>query len=82
MQLIETEIVINASQEQVWSLLSNFDNSHLWTPFCSTLETSKVIGEPVEMTVHMTTGKKPIIQTEILSDFDPPSATGWKLNWG
>jgi len=82
MQIIETEIVIKASQERVWSILSDFDNYHLWNPFCSKLVTSKVIGDPVVMTVHLTAGKKPIIQTEILSDFDPPKATGWRLNWG
>ena len=81
MQISETEIVIKASREQVWLILSDFDNYHLWNPFCSKLETTKVIGDPVVMTVHMTTGKKPIIQTEILSDFDPPYAAGWKLNW-
>ena len=77
MQIIETEIEINASREKVWSVLSDFENYHHWNPFCTKLETTKVIGDPVVMTVHLTPGKKPIIQKEILSDYKSPVETGW-----
>lgn len=82
MQLIESEIIINAPLEQVWAVLADFPNYHRWNRFCSKLETSGIIGEPVLMTVHLKPDKSPILQREILSDFIPREEMGWRLNWG
>lgn len=79
---IETEISIDAPLEQVWKVLADFPNYHQWNGFCSRLETSGKIGEPVVMTIHMRVGKKPIIQQETLSDFVVEKEMGWRLNWG
>lgn len=81
MVIIETDITINAPLEQVWQVLADFPNYHQWNGFCSRLETSGKIGDPVIMTVHMRLGKKPIIQQEILSDFIQNKKMGWRLNW-
>lgn len=81
MQIIETEITINAPLAQVWEVLANFSNYHKWNGFCSKLETSGKIGEPVVMTIHMRKGKKPIIQQETLSDFVHEKEMGWRLDW-
>lgn len=45
MQTIVTEIIINASKEKVWEVLTNFNNYSNWNPFITSIE-----GEPKENT--------------------------------
>jgi uncharacterized protein YndB with AHSA1/START domain len=79
---ITSEIQINAPIEKVWSILEDFENYGKWNHFCPGVETTKRIGDPFIMTVHMKPGKKPIIQKEVFSDYEPPHVVGWSLDWG
>lgn len=82
MKKIIAESTINAPIDIVWDILEDFDNYHTWNDFCPKIETSKVVGDAFIMTVHMKPGKKPIIQKEIFSDYEPLRRVGWSLNWG
>jgi len=45
MQTIVTEIIINASKEKVWDVLTSFDSYSNWNPFIISIE-----GKPIENT--------------------------------
>lgn len=79
---LETEITIDAPIERVWSILEDFDRYPEWNRFCRKVETTKEIGDPFVMTIYMKPTSKPIIQTEIFSDYKPPNVVGWSLDWG
>ncbi len=82
MQSITAEITIQAPLEKVWNILEDFEHYHEWNYFCPKVQTTKVVGEPFVMTVYMKPGKKPIIQKEVFSDYEPRKAVGWSLDWG
>lgn len=82
MQTIQAEITIQANIHTVWQILEDFENYHTWNLFCPKIETTKKIGDPFIMTVYLSRGRKPIIQKEIFSDYEPPQKVGWSLNWG
>jgi hypothetical protein len=81
-QSITAEITIHANIETVWNILEDFDRYGEWNDFCPKVETTKKVGDPFVMTVYMHPGKKPIIQHEIFSDYEPPYKVGWALDWG
>ena len=81
-QSIIAETTIKASIEKVWDVLEDFENYHKWNHFCPKAETTKKVGDPFVMTVYLKKGKKPILQKEVFSDYEPPYAVGWSLDWG
>lgn len=48
---IETEIQINTAPEQVWTILTDFDNYPNWNPFITSLTGSVKVGNKI--TVHI-----------------------------
>ena len=68
-QTISTQITIQAPLEKVWQILDDFEQYHTWNEFCPKIESSKIIGEPLVMTVYMKPHKKPIRQKEIFSEY-------------
>lgn len=42
---IETEIMINASVETVWKVLTDFDNHPTWNPFIQSISGEKAVGK-------------------------------------
>lgn len=81
-KLIKTEITINAPQKKVWKILEDFESYGEWNRFCSKVETSKKIGEPIIMTIQWHPKSKAFLQKEFFSDYEAPNIVGWKLNWG
>jgi uncharacterized protein YndB with AHSA1/START domain len=81
-QSIIAEIEINAPISRVWEVLEDFEHYHKWNHFCPKAETTKKVGDPFIMTVYLTPGRKPILQKEVFSDYEPPYAVGWSLDWG
>jgi len=77
--LIESKISINAPIEQVWAVLSNFDNYHEWNPFTPKIEVKNEIGSMVGLHVRLNPkSNKTILQKETLLVWEE----GKRLEWG
>lgn len=66
---IKTEIVIQATPEKIWSILTDFENYPNWNPFINTIEGNATIGDKIKVSIHPPGGKKmtfrPIVITKI-----------------
>lgn len=49
---IHTEIVINASPEKVWAVLSNFKEYPNWNPFVNSLKGDMVVGKKITISIQ------------------------------
>jgi hypothetical protein len=81
MKQIETEIVINASPEKVWSVLTDFTSYPAWNPFIRSIEGEKRSGGRLRVSITPPGGGgmtfKPIVLT-----FDPQLQFRWKGKLG
>lgn len=48
MKTLETEIIINASAEKVWNILTDFEKFPEWNPFILSIEGKPEVGTPVK----------------------------------
>ena len=48
-KIIQTEILINASPEKVWSILTNFEEYPSWNPFVLSLTGEMVVGQKIKI---------------------------------
>ena len=48
MKRIETEILIEADPEKVWSILTDFENHPKWNPFIKAITGEKEIGKTAD----------------------------------
>ncbi|MEZ0006912.1 hypothetical protein ABH942_002290 [Flavobacterium sp. 28YEA47A] len=66
---IKTEIVIQATPEKIWSILTNFEDYPNWNPFVSSIEGTVDIGNKIKVRIHPPGGKemtfRPVIITKI-----------------
>jgi hypothetical protein len=49
---IHTEIIINASPEKVWAVLSNFKEYPNWNPFINTISGDMIVGKKIKIVVQ------------------------------
>jgi len=56
MRKLKTDIIINASSEQVWSVLSDHESYHEWNPFIKQISGPTQPGE--HFTVYLQSGSK------------------------
>lgn len=47
--IIKTEILINASPEKVWSILTNFEAYPSWNPFVLSLTGEMIVGQKIKI---------------------------------
>ena len=52
MKSINTEIIINASAENVWNALMNFDQHPEWNPFIKKLQGEAKVGQRLRVEIH------------------------------
>lgn len=57
MKNIETEIIINASKEKVWDILSNFNNYKNWNPFIKDSQGVIKLGSKLVNTIYIDESK-------------------------
>lgn len=66
MKNITTEITIDASPEQVWDVLTDFENHADWNPFFASIEGTPAVGEQLTVTARSGDGDgmrfRPIVQ--------------------
>lgn len=65
MKRIETEILIEADPEKVWSILTDFENHPKWNPFIKAITGEKEIGKKLTVSIKPPGGNgmtfKPIV---------------------
>ena len=59
MRNIKTDVVINASPDKVWSILTDFDTYPEWNPFIKSFEGKPAEGERFKVTIQQP-GSKPM----------------------
>ena len=64
--MIKTEIVINASKEKVWSILTDFESYSSWNPFLVSIEGKPVIGSRLKNTM-LNNGRRYVFRPTVLS---------------
>ena len=57
MKEIRTEIIVNASKENVWKVLTNFESYSEWNPFIVSLEGEAVAGTKLKVCIAPKGGK-------------------------
>ncbi len=53
MKTIKTEIIINASKEKVWKVLTDFENYNSWNPFIVSIKGKPIIGSQIITTMKL-----------------------------
>ena len=73
---IETEILINATPEKIWSILTNFDDYPNWNPFIKSLTGNVKIGNKVKVRIAPSGKKEMTFKPKILT-----YETNKELSW-
>jgi hypothetical protein len=77
MKKIETEILIQAPIDLVWTVLTDFDSYPGWNPFVRSIRGIKSVGEILEVQIHPPGGKGMTFRPEVLK-FDLEKEFRWK----
>lgn len=64
---IKTEILINATPEKVWSVLTNFDNYPNWNPFLKSIKGEVKVGNNITVTIQQTEAKETTFMPKVLT---------------
>lgn len=77
--IITSSVQINAPIQQVWDILADFEQYHVWNPFTPKIEIKPVEGTTVVLHVRMRPESRKIIrQKETLQYWKE----GEQMNWG
>lgn len=66
MKAIETRIKINASSNEVWKVLMDFESYAEWNPFVTSISGSSEVGGQLQTSIEMETGKPQHFKPEVL----------------
>jgi len=77
MKIIETEILINTTPDQVWVVLTDFESFPDWNPFIRSIKGQKKVGETLEVQIQPPGGKGMTFRPEVLK-FDAEKEFRWK----
>jgi hypothetical protein len=77
MKKIETEILIQAPIDLVWTVLTDFDSYPGWNPFVRSIRGIKSVGEILEVQIQPPGGKGMTFRPEVLK-FDLEKEFRWK----
>jgi hypothetical protein len=73
---IKTEILINATPEKVWSILTNFDNYPNWNPFIKSLNGEVKVGKKITVSIEPLNSKGMTFKPKVIS-----FVTNKELKW-
>jgi len=77
MREIKTELNIDAPPEQVWRIITDFDNWEKWNPIVNTTSGTAALGSKVEITMRGKDGQDANSYTAIITRFDEPKTLRW-----
>ena len=75
---IRTEIVINASKERVWNVLTDFSSFPVWNPFIVSVEGELVKGKKLKNT--LINGNSKMVFRPVILDVKPFHSFSWLGN--
>jgi hypothetical protein len=81
MKKIETEIIISASREKVWSVLTDFKKHPDWNPFIKSIKGEKLAGKNITVYIKPPDSKGMTFKPVILK-FEPNKEFRWKGKLG
>ncbi|MEM1113775.1 MAG: SRPBCC domain-containing protein [Pseudomonadota bacterium] len=70
-------VIIHATAERVWGILTDFERYGEWNSFCPSIEASLEIGSPVKMQVDLGAGLQE--QVEYITEVDAPRRITWSM---
>ncbi len=73
---IKTEILINASPEKVWTLLTNFENYPNWNPFITSIKGVVKVGQKITVRIEPPEAKGMTFKPKILT-FETNKQLSW-----
>ena len=76
MKEIRTEIIINTSKEEVWSILTNFSEYPEWNPFIRSLEGQAVKDTKLVATLHLK-DRRPMVFKPVVTVSDEKKKFEW-----
>ncbi len=78
MKQIQTTIEIDATPDEVWGVLVDFDSHADWNPFFSSIEGSPVVGQQIKIRARKPDGSPGMGFTPTILDVQPGSLLRWK----
>ncbi|KAA3626251.1 MAG: SRPBCC domain-containing protein [Bacteroidetes bacterium] len=76
MKNFETSVIINASQERVWEVLTDFENYAAWNPFISKINGKPEEGTKIKNTMNLE-GMKPQVFTPTILKLEKNREFRW-----
>jgi len=73
---IKTEILINATPEKVWSILTNFDDYPNWNPFIKSIKGNVKVGNKIKARIEPPESKGMTFKPKILT-FETNKELSW-----
>jgi hypothetical protein len=73
---IKTEILINASPEKIWTILTHFDNYPNWNPFIKSIKGEVKVGKKITARIEPPNAKGMTFKPRILV-FNPNKELRW-----
>ena len=70
MRQIHTEIIIQASAQRVWDVLTNFEAYPEWNPFITSLQGQARVGAPLKVRIERPQGMAMTFKPKVLSAVD------------
>jgi hypothetical protein len=64
---VKTEILINATPEKVWEILTNFDNYPTWNPFIKSIEGEVKVGNKIKVSIQPPNSKAMTFKPRVLA---------------
>ena len=77
MKVIKTEIMVDATIDQVWPVLTNFPAYSQWNPFIRGIEGRLAIGERLKVTIQPPQQKAMMFRPKIIA-LSPYEELAWK----
>jgi len=77
MGLLDTEIVIDSSLEEVWTALKDFSSYPSWNPFIRSIEGNVSPGEEIMVTMQQPGGKPTAFKPTVLK-YEPLKQISWR----
>ena len=74
---IKTQIIINASAEKVWAVLTDFNNYPKWNPFIRSLTGNVVVGSIIEAKLQAPKASAMTVKPKVLA-FDKNKEFRWR----
>jgi hypothetical protein len=73
---IKTEILIHATPEKVWAILTNFENYPNWNPFIKSIKGEVKVGNKITARIEPPQGKGMTFKPKVLT-FEPQKELSW-----